>query len=72
MHTLTIDLPADVAPEEARLLLSMKLFEVGKLSLGQAAQMAGHPKRAYMALLGQHGIPVIDYAPEELDDELNF
>jgi predicted HTH domain antitoxin len=70
MSTLTVHLPHDVHPDEAKLYLSMKLFEMGKLSLGQAAQMAGHSKRAYMELLGQHDIPVIDYPPDELDDEL--
>lgn len=71
MSTLTVQLPPDLQPDEARLYLSMKLFEVGKLSLGQAAEMAGYSKRTYMELLGRHGIPVIDYAPDEWDDELN-
>ncbi len=72
MSQLTIDLPPDIEPDEARLLLSMKLFEVGKLSLGQAATMAGYTKRTYMELLGKQGIPVIDYPPEELADERNI
>lgn len=71
MSTLTIDLPPDVQAGEAQLYLSMKLFEVGKLSLGQAARLAGYSKRTYMELLGKHGIPVIDYPPGELKDELN-
>lgn len=36
MNVLTADLSPDVDPDEARLLLGMKLFEKGKLSLGQA------------------------------------
>ena len=69
MQTLTIDLPADVEPDEIKLWLSIKLFELGKLSLGQAARMAGYPKRDYMVLLGKQGVPVIDYDPEELKGE---
>lgn len=71
MNTFSIELPPDIEPEEARLLLSIKLFEVGKLSLGRAAEMAGYSKRAYMEILGKRGVPVIDYPPDELAEELN-
>lgn len=72
MSTLTIELPSGLQPDEARLYLSMKLFEMGKLSLGQAAKMAERSKRAYVELLGRHDIPVIDYDPDELDEELRL
>ena len=72
MTTLIVDLPLDIEPEDARLLLSIKLVEVGKLSLGRAAEMAGYSKRAYMEILGKRGVPVIDYPPEDLAEELNF
>jgi predicted HTH domain antitoxin len=49
-----------------------KLFETGKLSLGQAASLAGYSKSTFIELLGKQGIPVIDYPPEELEQELNF
>ncbi len=69
-NTLTIELPFDLDPEEARLLLSMKLFEEGKVSLGYAAQMAGYTKRTYIELLGKRGIPVFNYTVEEFEQEL--
>ena len=69
-NTLTVELPSDVEPEEARLLLSMKLFEEGKVSLGYAAQMASRSKRAYMELLAGRGIPVFNYTVEEFEQEL--
>ena len=70
MNTLTVELPFDVDPEEARLLLTMKLFEEGKVSLGKAAEMAGYTKRTYMELLGKRGIPIFNYPPEELEQEM--
>ena len=70
MNTLTIELPFDVDPEDARLLLTMKLFEEGKVSLGKAAEMAGYTKRTYMELLGKRGIPIFNYPPEELEQEM--
>lgn len=69
MSTLTVDLPPDLDPEEARLLLSIKLFEEGQISLGKAAEMSGHPRRAYIKLLGERGVSVFNYSPEELADE---
>lgn len=69
MNTLTVELPYDLDPEEARLLLSMKRFEEGQVSLGKAAEMAGYSTRAYAEILGKRGVPVFDYSPRELADE---
>ncbi len=48
----------------------MKLFEIGRLSCGQAAELAGYSKRTYMELLGKHGVAAIDYPASELQDDL--
>ena len=72
MNALEVKLPPDIPVEEARLLLMVKLFETGKLSLGQAAKMAGYSKGTFIELLGKLGVPVIDYPPEELAQELNY
>jgi predicted HTH domain antitoxin len=69
-NTLTIELPFGLDPEEARLLLTMKLFEEGRVSLGYAAEMAGYSKRTYIELLGKHGIPAFNYTVEEFEQEL--
>jgi len=71
-NTLTVELPFDLDPEEARLLLSIKLFEEGKVSLGYAAEMAGYTKRTFIELLGKRGIPVINYPPEDLEREVEL
>lgn len=66
---LKVLLPPEVPVEEARLLLMVKLFETGRLSLGQAARLAGYSKRAFMELLGKLGVAVFDYPPEDLREE---
>ncbi len=63
MAQSTIAIPPSVTEGEARLYLSMKLFEIGRLSCGQAAELAGYSKRTYMELLGKHGVAAIDYPP---------
>jgi predicted HTH domain antitoxin len=42
MKALQIELPPEVSEEEARLLLAIKLYELGRLSLGQSAKLAGY------------------------------
>ena len=69
-NELKVELPPEVSVEEARLLLMAKLFETGRLSLGQAAQAAGYSKRTFMELLGRMGVPVFDHPPEELEQEV--
>lgn len=72
MSEVTIQLPPEVQKNEAKLLLMIKQFETGKLSLGQAAKLSGFSKRAFMELLGQYGVPVIDYPAEDLEQEMNL
>ena len=71
MHELKVRLPPEVTEEEARLLPAAKLFERGRLSLGQAAHMAGYARATFMELLGTLGVPVFDYPPEDLKDEVD-
>ena len=66
---LTVELPLGLSREEAKILLAIKLYETGKVSLGQAARTAGHSKRALMEILGQHQVPIFDYSREELREE---
>ncbi len=69
VNVLQVELPPEVSEEEARLLLAIKLYETGKITLGQAAKMAGYSKRAFIELLGHYGVPVVAYPPEELREE---
>ncbi|MEE8584121.1 MAG: UPF0175 family protein [Acidobacteriota bacterium] len=64
--TLTVQLPANVPEEEARLLLAVKLFEEGKASLGRSAQLAGLSRRDFIDELARLKIPVFNYSPDDL------
>jgi len=66
MSELKLELPAELTEEEARLFLALKLYEVGRLTLGQAAKLAGFSKRGFIEVLGKHGVPMFAYSPEEL------
>ncbi|MFL6227934.1 MAG: UPF0175 family protein [Pyrinomonadaceae bacterium] len=70
-NVLEVDLPPNLSEDEAKLLLAIKLYEVEKASLGQAAKLAGLSKRAFMEMLGRYKVPVFNYSPEELRQEID-
>lgn len=70
MSHATISIPPSVTEGEAKLYLAMKLFEIGRLSCAQAAELAGYSKRTFMELLGKHGVAVMDYPVHELQEDL--
>lgn len=69
---LKLELPSDLSIDEVTLLLAIKLYEVGKVSLGQAAKIAGYSQRTFMEILGRHQVPIFAYSPEELREDLGL
>jgi predicted HTH domain antitoxin len=66
---LHVTLPPNLSADEARLLLAIKAYEVGKASAGQAAEVAGVSKRTFLELLGHYHVPVFDTPAGELAEE---
>jgi predicted HTH domain antitoxin len=69
---LTLDLPANLTKDEVQTFLAVKLYETGRVSLGQAAKLAGYSKRAFIEILGKYKVSVINYSPDELHEELGL
>ena len=67
-----IPLPPNISGDEVRTLAAVKLFEAGRVSLGQAAMLAGHSVRSFVELLARYQVPVINYPAEELEREIGF
>jgi len=59
---LTIKLPlsAELDERDTRVMLAAKLYESGKLTLGQAAEVAGYSKRTFMELLSDYDVSLFD------------
>jgi predicted HTH domain antitoxin len=72
MKKITLDIPdsVDLGNKEAAMLLAGKLYEQGRLSLGQAAALAGYSKRTFMELLGNYEISVFNYSADELEKDV--
>lgn len=72
MRTLIIDLPEtlDINDREAKMVLASKLYELGKLSLGQAAQLVGYSKETFMELLADYGVSFFNYPVQDLKEDV--
>jgi len=61
-------------PEELqaqiRLMAALKMFELGKLSSGKAAELAGMSRVAFFEACGRYRVSVFNYPPEALEAEI--
>lgn len=55
---------------EARLLLAVKLFELGRVSTGRAAELAGMSRVEFMFALGRFGLSPIGLDADELAEDM--
>jgi predicted HTH domain antitoxin len=67
-----VKLPADlgITDFEVKMIVAAKLYELGKLSSGQAAEVAGLSKRAFLELLRKYNVSVFGYDEKELEENL--
>ena len=56
----------DLNDKDIAMLVASTLYEKGKLSLGQAAEMVGLTKRAFAELLGNYDVSIFNYPPSDL------
>ena len=79
-RTLTIDYSDEVllalgcSPEqfneEAQLLVAVKLYELGRLSSGAVAKLAGIPKPLFLTKLADYGVDAFQLTEEDLQQDL--
>ena len=72
MKTLNINIPdtVDFDDKEALMAIASRLYEKGKLSVGQAAELVGFSKRAFMEIVGTYGVSVFNYPSSDLDRDV--
>ena len=76
MSSITIECPdtildalqetPDKFAREARILLAAKLYEIGRLSSGRAAELAGMGRVAFFDILKSYQVPASNLTREEL------
>jgi predicted HTH domain antitoxin len=80
MPTIQIELPDEMllslkeTPEGLSKMIRMaaaaKLYELGKLSSGRAADLAGLPRVSFLQALGQYGVSIFTLTKEEFAQDL--
>lgn len=68
----SLGMSAEQFSEEARFLLAAKLYELGKVTSGQAARLSGRGRVDFLMSLTRVGIPLSNLQPEDADVELDF
>jgi predicted HTH domain antitoxin len=72
MKVLTLNIPdsLDVDNRDLAMLVATRLYEQGKLSLGQAAELAGLTKRTFAELLGSYDVSIFNYPASDLSKDV--
>jgi predicted HTH domain antitoxin len=81
-HSLTIEYGDDVLfslglseeqfTEEARFLLAAKLYELGRLTSGQAAKLCGMGRVEFLLSLPKIGVSISNLREEDAASEIEF
>ncbi|MBD2544992.1 UPF0175 family protein [Planktothricoides raciborskii] len=69
---LQLNFPNTVAQtdEELRLLIAAKLYENGTLTSGQAAELAGLSKKAFIEAIGNYNVSVFSGLVADLEADI--
>jgi predicted HTH domain antitoxin len=72
MKTLTLNVPdnLDLDNQDLAMLVASSLYEQGKLSLGQAAEVAGLSKRTFAELLGKFNVSIFNFPASDLSTDV--
>ena len=70
--TLELTLPESVhlSDSNLKMILAAKLFDMGELTSGQAAELSGISKREFIESVGRYGVSIFQYSAEELQRDL--
>lgn len=66
----SLKLSHDAFAAEVRMAAAAKLFELGRLSSGSAADLAGVPRVVFLYRLADYNVPVIHQTKQELEQDL--
>lgn len=66
----TLKLSDSEFAEELRFFAAAKLYELGKISSGKAAKLAGLDRVSFLKKLGNYKIPAINIQAEEVEKEV--
>jgi predicted HTH domain antitoxin len=69
---LSLKLSDEAAAAEIRLAASVKLYELGRLSSGAAARLAGIPRTLFLSKLADYGVDTFRLTEDELERQTSL
>ena len=82
MERITIDCPDDLLAalgatpdqfaQEARFVLAAKLFDLGRLSSGSAARLAGMDRVTFLLSVHRVGVAALNLDERDIQEDLNY
>ena len=67
-----VHLSKEEMEQHIRLMAALKMFELGKVSSGKAAELAAMSRAEFIETCGRYRVSVFNYTPEELEKEINL
>jgi predicted HTH domain antitoxin len=67
---ISLKTDAESFARDLKLLAAIKLFELGKLSSGRAAQLAGVSRIEFLMMLGRYGVSPFQMTEEEFRQDI--
>jgi predicted HTH domain antitoxin len=65
-----VEMTRDEMEQHIRLMAALKMFELGKISGGKAAELAGMSRLDFFETCSRYRVSIFNYPPEELVVEL--
>jgi predicted HTH domain antitoxin len=69
---LGLGLSPEEFSEEAKFLLAAKLYELGRLTSGQAANLCGKGRVEFLYSLERAGVPMSNLRAEDIEADIDF
>lgn len=72
MNKITLNIPDDINLKtfDLSMYVASKMYEDGLLSAGQAADMVGMSKRAFIEVLGKYGVSLFSQSIGDLEKDI--
>lgn len=67
---LAVGLSRDELVDQVKLMAALKMFELGKISSGKAAELAGMSRVDFFSACARYRVSIFNYQPGELEKEI--
>jgi predicted HTH domain antitoxin len=67
---LAVHMTKEEMEQHIRLMAALKMFELGKITSGKAAELAGMSRAEFLEACGRYRISVLNYPDEEVGEEI--